>query len=277
MPQAVQMATQGELSPALRRLGQCVLLSQQEIDFFEGMQNNVVAYKRGETILEDGQDYSCCFCVKSGWAISYRITAAGRRQIVSIYLPGDFIGLHINFNRQAIFTIDALTELEVALIEPMRLIEIHQKFPILASGLDWSAVRSANILSEHNVSLGARTADQRILHFFLELWCRLLLIGEASSDGFLLRMTQQQVADAMGLSLVHTNKMMKALERRKLIAVENRLISVPDLEAAIAEADFDPAFLETFRTASLASTGYEKLDERLEQIANISERMDNAR
>jgi CRP-like cAMP-binding protein len=272
MPEAVQMATQGALSPALRRLGQCVLLSQQEIDFFEGMQNNVVAYKRGETMLEDGQPYTCCFCIRSGWAISYRITAAGRRQIVSVFLPGDFIGLHINFSRQAIFSIDALTDLDVALIEPMRLIEIHQKFPILASGLDWSAVRNLNILGEHNVSMGARTADQRILHFLLELWCRLLLIGEASSDGFVLRMTQQQLADALGLSLVHTNKMLKALERRDLIAIENRMVSVPDLEAAIKEADFDPAFLETFRTASLASTGYEKLDERLEQIANIAEK-----
>ena len=139
MPEPIQIATHGELSPSLRRLGQSVLLSRDEIEFFEGIQNNVVSYERGETVLADGNDFACCYCIRDGWAISYRITAAGRRQIVALYLPGDFIGLHINFHRKAIFSLDALTALEVALIEPMRIIEVHQRFPVLASGLDCAA------------------------------------------------------------------------------------------------------------------------------------------
>lgn len=271
MPEPIQIATQGELSPSLRRLGQSVLLSRDEIEFFEGIQNNVVSYERGESILKDGDEFTCCYGIRDGWAISYRITSAGRRQIVALYLPGDFIGLHINFHRKAIFSLDALTSLEVALIEPMRIIEIHQRFPVLASGLDWSAVRSSNIMSEHNVSLGARTADQRILHFLLEVWCRLMLVGEATADGFIMRMTQQQIADVLGLSLVHTNKMMKSLARRNLMQIEQRFVTIPELKDAIRMADFDPTFLDTFRTAAIASTGVEKLDDRMNQISQIAE------
>jgi len=271
VPQPVNMATQGDMSPALRRLGQSVLLSQDEIDFFEGIQNNIVSYKRGESILGDGHEYTCCYAIRDGWAMAYRITAAGRRQIVALYLPGDFIGLHINFHRKAIFNLDALTKLEVALIEPMRLIEIHQKFPVLASGLDWSSVRSLNILGEHNVSLGARTADQRILHLMLEIWCRLLIVGEANAEGFTMRMTQQQTADVLGLSLVHTNKMLKSLIKRNLLKINGRHVSIPNLKSAIEVADFDPAFLDTFRTAAMSSSGNDGIDTQMDEISAIAE------
>ena len=126
-------------------------------------------------------------------------------------------------------------------------------------------------MSEHNGSLGARTADQRILHFMLEIWCRLMVVGEASADGFTMRMTQQQIADVLGLSLVHTNKMMKSLTRRNLMQIDQRFVTIPELKDAIRMADFDPAFLDTFRTAAIASSGFGKLDDRMDQISQIAE------
>jgi DNA-binding transcriptional regulator LsrR (DeoR family) len=119
--------------------------------------------------------------------------------------------------------------------------------------------------------LGARTADQRILHFMLEIWCRLMVVGEASADGFTMRMTQQQIADVLGLSLVHTNKMMKSLTRRNLMQIDQRFVTIPELKDAIRMADFDPAFLDTFRTAAIASSGFGKLDDRMDQISQIAE------
>ena len=273
MPQTIEFAHDGDVSPPLRRLGQSVLLSADEIDFFESMQNNRAVYGKGEALISEGDDFRCCFAIRSGWAISYRITMAGRRQILSVYLPGDFIGLHINFHRSAIYTVAALTEVEAALIEPMRLIEVHQQYPVLAAGLDWSAVRTSNILSEHNVSLGARTAEERILHFYLELWCRLMLVGEASSDGFHMRMTQEQVANALGLSVVHVNKKLKALCRKGLLDIDGRMISVPDVRSAVRAADFDAAFLDTFRLANDASKRANDTRDLLEEIDELAEEM----
>jgi len=273
VPQTINFAHDGDVSPPLRRLGQSVLLSADEIDFFEKMQHNRAVYAKGEALISEGDDFRCCFAIRSGWAISYRVTMAGRRQILSVYLPGDFIGLHINFHRRAIYTVAALTELETALIEPMRLIEINQRHPVLAAGLDWAAVRSSNILSEHNISLGARTAEERILHFYLELWCRLMLVGEASSDGFRMRMTQEQVGNALGLSVVHVNKKLKALCRSGVLKIEGRMVSVPDIRAAIRMADFDAAFLDTFRIASDASNRTNDTRDLLEQIDELTEEM----
>ncbi len=273
MPQTIEFAHDGDVSPPLRRLGQSVLLSTDEIDFFENMQQNRATYGKGEALISEGDEFQCCFAIRSGWAISYRVTMAGRRQILSVYLPGDFIGLHINFHRTAIYTVAALNKVEAALIEPMRLIDIHQRYPVLAAGLDWAAVRSSNILSEHNVSLGARTAEERILHFYLELWCRLMLVGEASSDGFHMRMTQEQVGNALGLSVVHVNKKLKALCREGILEIDGRMISVPDVRTAIRRADFDAAFLDTFRIANGASNRKNDTRDLLEQIDELTEEM----
>lgn len=277
MPKAIEYAHDGDVSPPLRRLGQSVLLSADEIDFFESMQHNRATYTKHEALIEEGSEFRCCFAIRSGWAISYRVTMSGRRQILSVHLPGDFIGIHINFHRRAIYTVSALTNVEVAMIEPMRLIEIHQKYPVLAAGLDWSAVRASNILSEHNVSLGARTAQERILHFYLELWCRLMLVGEASSEGFQMRMTQEQVGNALGLSVVHVNKSLKALTKQGLLDITGRMIDMPDVAAAIRMADFDASFLDSFRLANDSSLRQGSTRDLLETIDQLTDEMTERR
>ena len=255
------------MSAAVQRLASSVLLNEEEVDFFEQLQVNRVAYQRGEELVADGDDFSVCFLVRRGWAIKCKVTKSGRRQIIGVCLPGDFIGLHINFQRRSIYSVTALTDLETAVIEPIRLLEVYQKYPVLASGLDWMTVRNFNILSEHNVSLGARPAGQRILHFMLELWCRLAAIGEADESGFKLMMTQEQVADTMGLSLVHTNKNLRKLQREGLLAVQNGFVSFPDKDRAVEYADFDERFLEQFQTSRLISQQILPRD-RLERAAN---------
>ena len=160
-----QSAIPETASALVRRLGRSVLLTSEEVDYLETMQVNQASIDKGDEFLQDGEPMRLTFLIRSGWVMRYRITAGGRRLIIGISLPGDFIGLHVNFKNSSIYSAAALTDASLALIEPVRIIEIHRRFPVLASGLDWMTVRHANILSEHKVSLGARSAAQRILHF----------------------------------------------------------------------------------------------------------------
>jgi CRP/FNR family transcriptional regulator, anaerobic regulatory protein len=251
MATTIKSAASATMSAAVQRLASTVLLNEEEVDFFEQLQVNRIALQRGEDFVHDGEDFRVSFLIREGWAIKYKFTKAGRRQIIGVCLPGDFIGLHINFQRRSIYSAAALTDLELAVIEPIRILEVYQKYPVLASGLDWMTVRNFNILSEHNVSLGARPAGQRILHFMLELWCRLMVIGYADETGFRLMMTQEQIADTMGLSLVHTNKNLRKLQRDGLLTMEGGYVRFPDRERTIEYADFDERFLEQFTTRRL--------------------------
>lgn len=237
------------VSPLVRRLGSQITLSAEECAALEQLQARRAVLHEGQFLVRDGELLTAAFILCAGAAIRYRITMAGRRQILGISLPGDAIGLQVNFQSTAIADVAALCETEVALIEPERILDLYRHHPVLAAGIDWLTVYNFNILSEHNVSLGARPARERVLHFLLELWSRLAQIGVARPDGFDLPLTQRQIADAMGLSVVHTNKTLKRLAGEGLLELCRRVVRFPDLQAAMAAADFDPRFLQQFRPA----------------------------
>ena len=243
-----QSAIPEDASPLVRRLGRSILLTYDEVKFLETMQVNQAEVDKGDEFIHDGDPLRLTFLVRSGWVMRYKITAAGRRLIIGVSLPGDFIGLHVNFNNSAIYSAAALTKSSLALIEPVRILEIHRRFPVLASGLEWMTVRHANILSEHKVSLGARTAAQRILHFFLELWTRLEQVDLATAKGFQLELTQEQIGDCMGLSTVHVNRSISRLCKENLLRIDKGAVSFPQLSRSISFADFDKRFLMEFST-----------------------------
>ena len=244
-------AIPGDASALVRRLGQSVLLTREEVNYLEEMQVNQASLERGDQFVRDGEPMRVTFLVREGWAIRYKLTAAGRRQIIGVVLPGDFIGLHINFSREAVHSASALTPLSMALIEPSRILEIHRRFPVLASGLDWVTVRYANILAEHNVSLGARPAPERILHFLLEMWTRLASIGHARGDGYDMKLNQEQIADILGMTPVHVSRCLTRLTRDRLVRVDKGTVRFPDPEEASEAADFDPRYLASFATGTL--------------------------
>lgn len=246
MPPENQSAIPQDASPLVRRLGRSVLLTSEEVDYLETMQVNQASVGKGDEFIHDGETLRVTFLIRRGWVIRYRITPAGRRLIIGVSLPGDFIGLHVNFSHSAIYSAAALTNTSLALIEPIRILEIHRRFPVLASGLDWVSVRHSNILAEHKVSLGARTAAQRILHFLLELWIRLEQVGLATAKGFELQLTQEQIGDCMGLSTVHVNRSLSRLGKENLLKIEKGVVTFPQVSRSIGFADFDERFLMEF-------------------------------
>lgn len=253
MADANQSAIPSNASPLVRRLGRSVLLTSEEVDYLETMQINRAALEKGDEFIHDGEPLRVTFLVRRGWVIRYRMTPGGRRIIIGVSLPGDFIGLHVNFTHSSIFSASALTNASLALIEPVRILEIHRRFPVLASGLDWMAVRHSNILAEHKISLGARTAAQKILHFLLELWTRLEQVGLADAKGFELELTQEQIGDCMGLSTVHVNRSIRRLIRENLLRIDKGMVTFPQVKRSVSFADFDDRFLAEFSTSDVFS------------------------
>ena len=243
-----------DLSPATRRLGAYILLTDDEVCQLEELQNNRAVYSPGETIIEVGATFRYAFAVRRGVVLAYRISRGGRRQIITVYLPGDFVALQINFDRRATMTYSALGNCELALIEPARLLDIYASRPVLAAGLEWASVWDYNVLAEHNFGLGVRSATQRVLAILLELWCRLRICGEADESGMELPLTQQHLADICGISLVHTNKSLQRLRDVGLLHMRGRHMRFPDPEAASEYADFDASFMPALDNAHREKT-----------------------
>lgn len=188
--------------------------------------------------------------MQSGWAIREKYLLDGRRQIFSFAIPGDFLGLHINFRRVAAYSIRALTDLELALVEPNRILEIYQHYPILASGLSWATAREYNMLGEHAVRLGWRSATERLCHLLLEMWRRLCVVDLSSetTENPLLEFpfSQQDVADTLGLSTVHVNRTFRALKEQEIIDYNNDFVRLNSVEKLSEIAEFDPTYLASF-------------------------------
>lgn len=233
-------------SALVRKLGSLCLMSEDEIQFLEGLQNNTIDVEAGYDFIVEGDDRKTTFIVVEGWAIRYTGLTDGRRQILSYALPGDILGLHINFNAQATYSAAAMNNLRLAAVDPRRVIEVYQKFPILASGLSWCTAREFAILGDQAMRLGRLPAKSRLAHLLLELWHRLELIGDNDGKWLEMPMTQSDLADTLGLSLVHTNRSLRDLRQSGLITMSRDFIKLENIDALVKMAEFNPDHLAEF-------------------------------
>ena len=213
-----------------------------------------VTVRSGDVVLRVGDAIDKCFVVAHGWVGRERIDSAGRRDIVTLFLPGDIFGIHQSFRQTAIHDYRALSDGEIAVVQGSELRRLAAQSPTFAASLDWHQGRALNIAAEEYGPIARRNAEARILHRLLTIWSRLAAAGQARDDGFDCPIRQVDIADLVGLSSVTTSKAMAALRMRGLLGFGNGRVHFPDPEAAHRFADFDGRFLQPFDPiVSLAS------------------------
>jgi len=228
------------------RLMQLVPLSQDEIDILLELQASPRIVQRHRDIITEGRSYGSIFIIMEGNAIRYRILHDGRRQIVNIVLPGDIVGALGYFTESSLYSTKALTEVVVAAVPFARLNALHETHPRLVTKIFWWFSCESTIYAEHLVDLGRRSALERVAHFLLELLTRLQSIGLADEQSFKIPLTQELLADALGLSIPHVNRVLRRLREDQLVVVEDQRVTVKDMDALAELADFEPSYLSRF-------------------------------
>ena len=215
--------------------------SRGQLQFMSRFKIGELSVEPGATILVEGAHSAHLYTVLSGCAFRYKFLENGRRQILNYAMPGDLVGLQGTLMDEMQHSVDALTSLRLCIFERERLWELFRDHPDLAFDVTWIAAREERILDEHLLSVGQRTALERAAYLIAFL-CR-----RASAANLLLRkphilpLTQSHVADTLGLSVVHTNKTLKKLAARKLIAWREGGCEVLDVEALGEVAGWDAA------------------------------------
>lgn len=220
--------------------------SAAELAFVQGMKQRDVTVQAGRDLFGEGEDSQYLYTVFSGWAARYRTLDGDRRQIVSIALPGDLLGLQAAAFDTMKHGVTALSTLRLCAFPRARLFELYERHPSLAHDLVWLAGRSERMADEHLLSLGRRTASQRIGYLLMHLAhrCRALgLLDHTAVDGagfrFEVPLTQGQIADALGLSLVHTNKTLRRFQSMGIATWRGRQVSILDPRSLTAISGFD--------------------------------------
>ncbi|GMM92601.1 Crp/Fnr family transcriptional regulator [Qipengyuania sp. MTN3-11] len=220
--------------PGLRRL------EPDEIAYLQTFKQGEVIADRGERIIEQGQRVDRLFTLLDGLLIRFRALEDGRRQIVNFMFPGDLVGLQGAFQEPATHSVEPLLPSRLCVFERHRFHALTVDRPELGFDLTWLAAKEETALEEHIVALGRRSARERVT--YLAVWLLDRALGTCMATGgnrLSVSITQAQIADMLGLSLVHTNRTIKALEREGLVYWNQREISVPDMTKASDFANFD--------------------------------------
>jgi CRP-like cAMP-binding protein len=230
-------ASQGEL--LLHRLAQFANLSAEETALITSLTARTEEYSAGTELLAEGQSLDTPRLLTSGWACRFRVLPDGRRQIFEFILPGDLFGLCLRPQAIALTTTIALTPVAIADATALAdaIINKAEQYPGLAAACHSTASLDEAYLLNQLMRVGRQTAYERTAHLILELHERMSIVGLADETSVAIPLTQEIIADALGLSVVHLNRTLQQLRRNRLIefkAGQMRLLQ-PEQLAAIAD------------------------------------------
>ena len=231
-------------SPFARKLGAFVALSDTELSALDRLYRRRKAFTAGRDIVHQGQTAQSAYILASGWVCSYKIQSSGSRQIVDFQIPGDFLGLRSVLFRTSDHNIEPVTQVEASEVPAKDLFETFNTTPRLATAVLWAASRDEAMVVEHLVGIGRRDAKERMAHFLLELGARLKLVGLGTASGYACPLSQYLLADALGLTAVHVNRVLRELREDGLVTFQQGQVVIHDLDGLVLLADFDKSYLD---------------------------------
>jgi CRP-like cAMP-binding protein len=194
-------------------------------------------------IVREGDASTICGVLVAGFAFRQKLTGDGSRQIVSLHVPGDPLDFQNFYLDESDHNVQALTRAEVAVVDCFEMRELIRSHPAIARAILVNTLIDGSIFREWILNVGRRAASTRIAHLLCELGVRLEAQGLADHRSYELPLTQEQLADVVGLTPVHVNRTLKALEASGLIDRNRRKLTFPDWPALRDAGDFNTRYL----------------------------------
>jgi CRP-like cAMP-binding protein len=239
----VQHPVHADYNPLIRKLESIFTLSGDERQALLGLPMQVVALKADQDIVREGDSPSRSCLLISGFACTYKITAQGKRQIVSFNIPGDvpdLQSLHLKVLDNSVAT---MSPCRVGFITHDDLRLICERFPRITAAFWRETLIDAAIFREWVVNVGQREGMSRMAHVLCELMVRLRAVGLVEDHSCDLPITQTEFADALGFTPVHVNRVLQQMRAEGLIVSEGTRLTVPDFDRLKQVGEFDATYL----------------------------------
>jgi CRP-like cAMP-binding protein len=230
-------------NPLIAKLETLVPLSEVDRNTLRRLCGSVREIPARSDIISEGDRPEYVHVMLSGWAARYKILPNGSRQITAFLIPGDFCDLHVTILKEMDHGILALTPATVAYIPHQVMQDLPRHRPELARALWWATLVDEAVLREWIVNIGRRDAYQGVAHLLCELHARMRNVGLVDEGRFSLPVTQEELADALGLTPVHVNRVLQRLRAGGLITLQDRVLTLEDPAALRKAAGFDPGYL----------------------------------
>ena len=231
------------VNPLALKLKRFARLSDDDCRVLDNLATTNARWVEARTdLISEGDKPSHVYLVMEGFACRYKIRPTGKRHIMAYLLPGDFCDLHVFVLNEMDHSLGTLSPCAVVEIPRSRILELLER-PAIARALWVAALVDEATLREWLVNIGGRPAEERVAHLLCELLLRLRTVGLADGDSYELPITQKELADTMGLSSVHMNRVLQRLRKEKLITLKGSNLVILDIERLTAFSDFDPNYL----------------------------------
>jgi CRP-like cAMP-binding protein len=215
--------------------------STEELKFVSSFKRGELVAEAGAMVLAEGAHSAQMFTLLSGWAFRFKTLEDGRRQILNYALPGDLLGLQGSVIGAMDHSVEALTPTVLCVFQRDKLSDLFRNHPGLSFDVTWLASREERMLDENLLSVGRRSAIERAAYLVAFLYQRATSVGLTEQKALLIPISQQHVADTLGLSIVHTNKTLKKLADKKLIRWHDRACEVLDSKGLMEVAGWHGA------------------------------------
>jgi CRP-like cAMP-binding protein len=237
------MSDQSALEPMLRKLSYWYPLLSSDEEALLALPHRVKSVEPHHYIVREREKATHSCLMLSGFSVRHKIVVGGARQIVAIHMKGDMVDLQNSMLGTADHSVQMLTKGEVALIPREAVQQLALDKPRIGMAMWKDTLVDGSIFREWIANVGRRDSQTRLAHLLCEFALRLKLAGLGEQTNYELPMTQEQLADAVGLTSVHVNRTLQALERGNLISRTQRSVTIGDWQRLADAGDFDPTYL----------------------------------
>ncbi|SFV33289.1 cAMP-binding domain of CRP or a regulatory subunit of cAMP-dependent protein kinases [Devosia crocina] len=257
------------MHPVAVKLSSFVSLSNEEVSALsEAMANTFVVPSRTSLVSQGDRPQELYFLL-DGMMLRHKEQADGTRQILSILMPGDSCDIGVTLLDRRDHSITSAAPCKVARVSDASIEVLSSNYPKIRAALRWATLSDESITREWLVNVGQREAVERTAHLFCELFHRNLAIGKVEGQTIALPLTQSELADVLGISAVHMNRVLQEMRALNLLRLSDGLLTIPSLRKLEETAGFDPDYLhldarfENARGTVLLREGEAAIDGRI--------------
>lgn len=233
----------GMANPFVQKLRGLANLTDQDASALERITARPRQYAARSDLIREGDEPGPMFVVLEGWVCRYKILPSGTRQIMAFLMPGDACDLHVKLLAEMDHSIQAITPAMVAVVSKNDMAALMEQHPNIASAMYSAQLVDEGVMRAWIVSMGRRSSTERVAHLICELYLRARNIGVTGDGEFPLPLSQLVLADALGMTPVHINRVLKDLRLAGAMALKRGGVTLLDPGKLVQIAGFDENYL----------------------------------
>jgi CRP-like cAMP-binding protein len=235
------------LSPLIQKLQHGADLTDEDRQVLENAASDTQIVGPREDLINEGDQPDHVHLILEGFACRYKLLPNGERQIMAYLVPGDICDLHVSILGEMDHAISTLSRCKVVLIPRGIIEDLTENHGRINRALWWATLVDEATLREWLVNMGRRPADKQLAHLLCELLVRLQAVGLATENSYEFPVTQAELAETLGITTVHVNRMLQQLRKDGLLTLQGNRLIIMDVDGLKKFADFDQNYLHLTR------------------------------